>query len=172
MTGRDYRGALHDVLDGPLAAKGLDLEDVQVTTAGRRRVVRVLVDKDGGVSLDDIAEATTHVSAALDAEEILGEGAYTLEVTSPGVDRPLTSPRHWRRNVDRLVKVTLHTKETLTGRILEADDSSVTLTCDGRPTRLPYDAIAKARIEIEFNRPVTPQRDAASNGHDAHDGKE
>ena len=172
MTGRDYRGALLDVLDAPLAANGLDLEDVQVTTAGRRRVVRVLVDKDGGVSLDDIAEATTSVSAALDSEDVLGDGSYTLEVTSPGVDRPLTSPRHWRRNVDRLVKVTLQTRQTLTGRILEADDASVTLTSDGRPTRLEYGDIAKARVEIEFNRPATPVRDAASAGRDAHDGKE
>jgi ribosome maturation factor RimP len=172
MTGRDYRGALLDVLDGPLAANGLDLEDVQVTTAGRRRVVRVLVDKDGGVSLDDIAEATTSVSAALDSDDVLGDGSYTLEVTSPGVDRPLTSPRHWRRNVDRLVKVTLHTRQTLTGRILEADDTSVTLTCDGRPTRLEYGDIAKARVEIEFNRPATSGRDTASVGRDAHDGKE
>jgi ribosome maturation factor RimP len=170
VTGRDYREALLDVLGEPLAAEGLDLEEVQVSTAGRRRVVRVLVDKDGGVSLDDIAEATTLVSAALDATDVLGEGAYTLEVTSPGVDRPLSAPRHWRRNVDRLVKVTPRTGEVFTGRILAVDDTAATIDVDGVHTRVPYADVAKARIEIEFNRPASALQHAGhADGSDAHD---
>jgi ribosome maturation factor RimP len=89
----------------------LDLDAVEVKPAGKRTVVRVVVDGDGpdggGPSLDDIAEATRAVSATLDSSDVTGKGPYTLEVTSRGVTRPLTLPRHWRRNLDRLVKVSL-----------------------------------------------------------------
>lgn len=155
MSGRDYRSALLGVLARPLAAIGLDLEDVEVTAAGRRRVVRVLVDKDGGVSLDDVAGAATDVSAVLDSSDLLGDGSYTLEVTSPGVDRPLTLPRHWRRNVDRLVKVTRTSGETVTGRVIEAGDASATLDVDGARTEQPYSDVATARVEVEFSRPAS-----------------
>lgn len=153
MTGHESREALLGMLAGPLAAKGLDLEDVQLTGAGRRRIIRVLIDKDGGVSLDDIADATADVSAALDHEDVLGNAPYTLEVTSPGVDRPLSLARHWRRNVDRLVKVTPRAGEPFTARITAADDSGATVEVDGVETGLVYADIAKARVEIEFNRP-------------------
>jgi ribosome maturation factor RimP len=155
VSGPDYRSALLGVLTDPLATSGLDLEDVQVTSAGRRKVVRVLVDKDGGVSLDEVAGATTDVSAVLDSSDVLGDGSYTLEVTSPGVDRPLTLPRHWRRNVDRLVKVTRTSGETVTGRVIEAGDTSATLDVDGARTEQPYRDVAKARVEIEFSRPAS-----------------
>ena len=80
-------------------------------------MLRVAVDKDGGVTLDDVAEATRAVSEVLDESDVMGEQPYTLEVTSRGVDRPLTLPRHWRRNADRLVTVTLTAGEQVTGRI-------------------------------------------------------
>jgi len=83
----------------------MDLESVRVGSAGRRRLLRVIVDADGGVSLDGIALVSREVSARLDATGAMGEAPYTLEVSSPGVDRPLTLPRHWRRAVGRLVRV-------------------------------------------------------------------
>ena len=86
-------------------AAGMDLESVRVGSAGRRRLLRVIVDADGGVSLDGIALVSREVSARLDATGAMGEAPYTLEVSSPGVDRPLTLPRHWRRAVGRLVRV-------------------------------------------------------------------
>jgi ribosome maturation factor RimP len=141
-------GALRD----PLSVLGLDLEAVELTPAGKKRVLRVAVDKDGGVTLDDIAEATRAVSRELDGEDLMGEQAYTLEVTSRGVDRPLTEPRHWRRNHDRLVRATLRDGTQLTGRIGESDESGVTLDVSGAPRRLEFDAIAKALVQIEFNR--------------------
>jgi ribosome maturation factor RimP len=141
-------GALRD----PLSVLGLDLEGVELTPAGKKRVLRVAVDKDGGVTLDDIAEATRAVSRELDGEDLMGEQAYTLEVTSRGVDRPLTEPRHWRRNHDRLVRATLRDGTQLTGRIGESDESGVTLEVSGTPRRLEFDAIAKALVQIEFNR--------------------
>jgi len=88
-------------------ALGMDLESVKVTTAGRRRLLRMVVDSDGGVSLDDAALASRELSVTLDASDVMGDMPYTLEVSSPGVDRPLTEPRHWQRAVGRLVRVPL-----------------------------------------------------------------
>ncbi len=119
MSGAMPTETLLDLLRPPLTDSGLDLEAVEISSAGRRRVVRVLVDKDGGVTLDDLADATRVVGARLDETDALGERPYTLEVTSPGIDRPLTEPRHWRRNVNRLVSVTLSDGVTVSGRILE-----------------------------------------------------
>jgi ribosome maturation factor RimP len=143
---------ISEALGDPLAALGLDLEAVELTPAGRGRVLRIAVDKDGGVTLDDIAEATKAVSAALDDSDLMGETAYTLEVTSRGVDRPLTEPRHWRRNHDRLVKATLDDGSQLTGRIGASDDTGVTLDVSGIDRRLSYERIAKALVQVEFNR--------------------
>ena len=94
-------------INGPLADLGLDLEAVELSPAGKRRVLRIAVDQDGGVTLDDIAVATKKVDGVLEESDVMGELPYLLEVTSRGVDSPLTLPRHWRRNADRLVKVTL-----------------------------------------------------------------
>ena len=95
--GHQTRAALLRLLEPVVAEAGFDLEDVLVTPAGKRRQVRVIVDGDGGVSLDDVAVVSQRVSAALDDSAAMGSGPYVLEVTSPGVDRPLTQPRHWRR---------------------------------------------------------------------------
>ena len=146
------RDRIEEALVGPLSEQGLDVEAVEVTPAGKRRVLRVAVDKDGGVTLDDVADATRAVSAVLDESDVMGEMPYTLEVTSRGVDRPLTLPRHWRRNADRLVKVTLVEGETLTGRITTCDDTTVTLDVDGAPRVLSYAEVARALVQIEFNR--------------------
>jgi ribosome maturation factor RimP len=138
-----------------LAALGLDLEAVELTPAGKRRVLRVAVDQDGGVTLDDIAAATRAVSDVLDDSDVMGEAAYTLEVTSRGVDRPLSEPRHWRRNRDRLVKVSLRGGTQVTGRVGDSDDSGVTLDISGARRRLAYDDVTKALVQIEFNRPTS-----------------
>lgn len=152
MTGHPSTESLLNVLREPLATSGLDVEAIEISTAGRRRVVRVLVDKDGGVTLDDLAAATTVVSDNLDDSDMLDDRPYTLEVTSPGTDRPLTAPRHWRRNVDRLVRVTRSDGSTVTGRITGADDDEAVVAVEGEPVRIGYQDVAKARIEVEFNR--------------------
>jgi ribosome maturation factor RimP len=156
VTGRQQPDALLDVLAAPLESRGLDLEGVEVSSAGRRRLVRVLVDKDGGVTLDEIAAATTLVSDELDATDVMGEAPYTLEVTSPGIDRPLTLPRHWARNVDRLVKVDPVDGAPYTGRILSAAERAARLDVDGAPREVRYDEVATARVEVEFNRRARP----------------
>jgi ribosome maturation factor RimP len=148
-----------DGVRDPLATLGLDLEVVELTPGGKRRVLRIAVDKDGGVTLDDIAEATRAVSEVLDESDVLGEMAYTLEVTSRGVDRPLTEPRHWRRNHDRLVKVTLPDGEPVTGRIGASDDAGVTLDVAGQAVQVAYADVQKALVQIEFNRKPAPQHE-------------
>jgi ribosome maturation factor RimP len=152
VAGDQTRERLVEELTRPLLEMGLDLEAVELTPAGRRRILRVAVDKDGGVTMDDVAEATREVSRVLDASDAMGEQPYTLEVTSPGVDRPLTHPRHWRRNQDRLVKVVTRTGTTLVGRILSEDEDAATLDVDGTQRRVPFDQVAKAHVQIEFNR--------------------
>ena len=143
-----------------LGALGLDLEAVELTPAGKRRVLRVAVDRDGGVTLDDIAAATRAVSDLLDDSDLMGEAAYTLEVTSRGVDRPLTEPRHWRRNRDRLVKASLRDGSQVTGRVGDSDDSGVTLDVSGSPRPLAYADVTKALVQIEFNRPTSHEGDS------------
>jgi ribosome maturation factor RimP len=149
------RSRIAEVLTEPLAATGLDVEAIDLTPAGKRRLLRVAVDKDGGVTLDDIAEATKEVSRVLDGptgSDVMGEQPYTLEVTSPGTDRPLTHPRHWRRNQGRLVKATLADGGTVTGRITDSDDTRAVLDVDGNRDEIAFVDVKKAKIEIEFNR--------------------
>jgi ribosome maturation factor RimP len=146
-----------DALRDQLTVLGLDLEAVELTPAGKRRVLRVAVDKDGGVTLDDIAEATRAVSTQLDDGDLMSETAYTLEVTSRGVDRPLTEPRHWRRNRDRLVRVSLRDGAQLTGRVGESDETGATVDVSGEARRVAYDDVAKALVQIEFNRPTSKE---------------
>ena len=150
-----HRGRLREVIAPVVEETGYDLEDLVVSRAGRRHLLRVVVDADGGISLDEIAELSRDISAALDrAEEAGGEftaGEYVLEVGSPGVDRPLTQPRHWRRNIGRLVAVTAADRR-LTGRITAADEAGVTLDLDGRQEVYGYPDLGPGRVQIEFSR--------------------
>lgn len=153
MTGHQPRQELLEVLTEPLSASGYDLEDIEVSQAGRRSLIRVLVDTDAGVTLDGVAAATRLVSELLDSHDVLDEQPYTLEVTSPGIDRPLTAERHWRRNIGRLVKIKLAAGDVFNGRITDAaaDCASVETDLGGRD--VSYTDISSARVEIEFNRP-------------------
>ena len=140
------------LLEPVIASLGVDLEDVDVTDAGRRRRVRVVIDRDGGVDLDTVADVSRAVSEALDASDVLGDAPYVLEVTSPGVDRPLDEPRHWRRARGRLVACTLRDGSTVTGRITDSDDAEVTLETEDGPWTGALSDIAKARVQVEFRR--------------------
>lgn len=148
----EKRERIAQSLTDPLAALGLDLEAVELSAAGKRSVLRIAVDKDGGVTMDDVTEATRAVNEILDADGVMGETPYLLEVTSRGVDRPLTLERHWRRNADRLVKVTLVEGGTFEGRIGAAEAEKVTLDVDGAERELLYADVAKALVQVEFNR--------------------
>jgi ribosome maturation factor RimP len=179
MTGTDVvRGAVEAAL---AAGSGLLLEDVTITPAGRRRVVRVTVDRlvpddtddvtttVEPLTLDEVADATRLVSDALDESDVLGEQPYTLEVTTPGVGHPLTQPRHFRRNVGRLVRVVLDDGQ-VTGRIQRAGRSDLTVEVSAtkkapaHERRIGYDEISKAVVEVEFSRPGTGNDGGALSG--------
>jgi ribosome maturation factor RimP len=163
-------GGIADVIGPVVAAAGMDLESVRVTAAGRRRLLRVVVDSDRGVSLDDAATVSRELSAALDAAALMGDFPYTLEVSSPGVDRPLTNRRHWRRAVGRLVQVTVTNATgsgSMAGRIVSADADGVTLDVEGDPKtrrRFPYAVLGPGAIQVEFGHPPT-ELGATRDGH-------
>jgi ribosome maturation factor RimP len=149
---------LRELLEPLVAARQLDLEEIEVSRAGRRRVLRVIVDSDDGVELDACAEVSRALSEKLDETDAMGEDEYVLEVSSPGADRPLTEHRHYVRATGRLVKLRLTEGSELVARVLGVDDEGLDLEVPGvkgrKPTarRVEFAEIAKARVEIEFNR--------------------
>ncbi|TDC22302.1 ribosome maturation factor RimP [Streptomyces sp. 8K308] len=152
---------LRELLEPLAAERGLDLEEVRITPAGRRKVLRVAVDTDGGVGLEACAELSREVSAALDASDVMGAAPYVLEVTSPGAERPLTEPRHYRRSVGRLVRAQLREGGELVARITCVDDAGLDLEVPGEKgrkataRRVEFADIARARVEVEFSRRPT-----------------
>jgi ribosome maturation factor RimP len=140
------------LIEPAVAAAGLDLESVRMTVAGKRRLLRIVVDSDHGVSLDDVADVSREVSAVLDASNALGDVPYTLEVSSPGVDRPLTEPRHWRRARGRLVRAKAAGEGSVEGRLLAADADGVTLGLPGGERRFPYADLGAGRVQVEFGK--------------------
>lgn len=145
--------AVRAVAESAVGSAGMVLEDVTVTPAGRRRVLRVVVDLPddalGGVPVEKVESAARALSDALDSSDVMGGTPYVLEVTSPGVDRPLTERRHWLRARGRIVTVTLADGGAVAGRLTEAGDDGVVV--DGRP--VCWDDVRKGRVEVEFNRP-------------------
>jgi ribosome maturation factor RimP len=140
----------------PLVTRaGYDLEDLVVSAAGRRRLVRIVVDRDGGVTLDDTAALSREVSQALDEQpDLFGDSPFVLEVTSPGVDRPLTAERHWRRNLGRLVKVepSAPGEAAVIGRIIGVEPSRITVETEAGAVEFAPETIARAVVQVELNR--------------------
>ncbi len=158
--------SVREQLDPAVQALGLVLEDVEVLRAGSQSVLRVVVDlpqdQPGSLSLDQVAEATHAISHVLDRADPMGESSYTLEVSSPGVERPLTAPRHLRRNIARLVRLTLRDGESVTGRIVAVDeDDAVLLLLPGakkgmaatRQRQIAWEQIVQGVVQVEFNPP-------------------
>ena len=145
------RERLLDLLAPVVTKAGYDLEDVSVTSAGRRSLVRVTVDADGGIDLDAVAEVSRIISEALDEEGDGFAGPYVLEVSSPGVDRPLTEPRHWRRAIGRIVKVPVG-ERTLSGRVTAVAETGVCLELDKGPHEVAWHELGKGVVQVEFRR--------------------
>ncbi|MET7853617.1 ribosome maturation factor RimP [Streptomyces avermitilis] len=149
---------LRELLEPLVGSQGLDLEQIEVESVGRKRVLRVVVDSDEGADLDAIADVSRALSAKLDETDAMGEGEYTLEVGTPGAERALTEHRHYVRAVDRLVRFQLTEGEELVARILTVDDAGLDLEVPGvkgrkaTTRRLAFEDIAKARVQVEFNR--------------------
>jgi len=157
---------LYTLLEPAVLANRLYLEDVSIHVAGANRVVHVVVDlpqeETGGVSLDVIAEISKTLSDILDNDPSTDSRPYDLEVSSPGVGRPLTDERHWHRARGRLVTVNVIQGDNVTGRIQSVDDGGVTLVPElavkkgmkpkqGEPVKLPFDRIRSGKVEIEFS---------------------
>ncbi|MEO3977361.1 ribosome maturation factor RimP [Streptomyces sp. CAU 1734] len=150
---------LRELLEPLVGAAGLDLEEIDISRAGRRRQLRIIVDSEEGATLDACAELSRAVSAKLDETDAMGEGEYVLEVSSPGADRPLTEHRHYTRAVGRLVRFQLNEEGgELVARIRAVDGEGLDLEVPGvkgrkpKAHRIAFADIARARVEIEFNR--------------------
>jgi ribosome maturation factor RimP len=166
----EQRERLRELVEPIVTAAGYDLEDLSVSRAGRRHLVSIAVDSDSGVDLDAVAVLARTISHDIDAAEAGGEelipGEFELEVGSRGVDRPLTEPRHWRRNTGRLVTVPVGPQpatEQLTGRVTAVDDAGVTLAVEDRgkpgtkrrpptPRLVLWSELGPGRVQVEFGR--------------------
>ena len=145
-----------------LTTIGVDLEDLQITTAGRREVVRVVVDRDGGIDLDLIADISRQVAELLDNSPLADEivGTYVLEVSSPGTDRPLTEEKHWRRAERRLVEATLADDSVVTGRIVRTEAGVVEIEqADGEVRAVPLSSLRRGVVQLEFSRAASDSSD-------------
>ena len=131
-----------------LSALGFYLEDVTITSAGRRSMLTIIVDGDTHLSLDQVTSATKAISEIVESLQSLGDTPFTLEVTSPGLDRPLTTPRHWRKNIDRLVKVVLLDGKEIKGRIKATSEDSATVD----QSEINFAEIKRASLEVEFKQ--------------------
>ena len=131
-----------------LSALGFYLEDVTITSAGRRSMLTIIVDGDTHLSLDQVTSATKAIGEIVESLQSLGDTPFTLEVTSPGLDRPLTKPRHWRKNIDRLVKVVLLDGKEIKGRIKAASEDSATVD----QSEINFTEIKRASLEVEFKQ--------------------
>jgi ribosome maturation factor RimP len=183
---------LTSMLEPVISAAGLELESVRIGRAGRRSVLRVVVDGEQGVSLDDIATVSRAVAAAVDASDAMGPGAYTLEVSSPGIDRPLTEPRHWRRASGRLVRAAVTASAGATsaragavsssrtepagppaieGRVVSAGPSGVIFEIDGERREFGYGELGPGQVQVEFGSRAEG-RGQSADGEDAAEGVE
>jgi ribosome maturation factor RimP len=163
---------LRSLLDPVVSECGFDLDHIEVSAVGRRRLVRVLIDSDDGVTLDDVGVATQAIARAMESSQVMGEASYTLEVSSRGIDRPLTLPRHWRRNVGRLVTVVRVDGSTITGRISRSDLAAATLDVDGDELSVDFADVKKAQIQVEFNKPPRRRSPKPRIAGRASDGEE
>jgi ribosome maturation factor RimP len=170
MSGDSRRAAarperLAELLEPVVSAAGLDLESIRVGRAGRRSLLRVVVDADQGVDTDRIAQVSRAVAAEVDASDVMGSAPYTLEVSSPGVDRPLAEPRHWRRASGRLVQVPLSdTAGTVQGRVITAGPGGVTLDVGGERREFGYADLGPGQIQVEFGKLAGGAEDSAPDG--------
>jgi len=149
----DLARRLEPIVADAVSTVGFDLDALEVQQAGRRKLVKVTVDSDDGVEVDKLAHANRAVSAALDDHDHLIVGSYELEVTSPGLSRPLTQQRHWRRARFRLVRITPKDGDEYVGRVGHAGEKSARVLADGRIRDVSYASVSKAVVEIEFKQP-------------------
>lgn len=147
-----YSERLTEELSSVISDSQFYLEDVTVRSAGRRLLVQVVIDADGPLDLDEVARLSRQIDLHIEEFGLLDDVAFTLEVTSPGVDRPLTLPRHWRNNIGRKVHVVLSDDSVFEDRIESVSHDSVTFETRGA---MALAEITQGLVQIEFNRPRT-----------------
>lgn len=170
----DDGSPLESLVRGVVEREGYELESLEVGRAGRRQLIRVIVDSAdsadhaadaaAGISLDGVAAVSRAVAAELEEHDELLGGPYTLEVTSPGVDRPLTAARHWRRNRLRLVRARLADGGEVVGRVGDCDTEAVTLLVSGQLRRVAFAELDRAVVEVEFRPPPADELAALADG--------
>ena len=144
---------LTELLNPVVSRAGFVLEEVTVTPVGKRRLVSVVIDRENSnPSLDEVTVVSKEISIILDTYSQMGEMPFTLEVTTPGVDRPLTLPRHWKKNIGRLVKITPKQGDKFIGRISEVSENQVKLELEKELLTVDLGDVSRAQIEVEFNR--------------------
>jgi ribosome maturation factor RimP len=147
---------LIELLTPAVLEAGFYLEDIHIATPGSHRIVTCIVDGDSSLNLDQVTSVSRVISELLDVAPFMGETPFTLEVTSPGVDRPLVLPRHFAKNYDRLLKVIRLDGSEVIGRIASNTDESVTLTVvtkkESHEEVVQLADIKRALVEIEFSR--------------------
>jgi ribosome maturation factor RimP len=151
--------SITELIEPAVTEAGFFLEEVQNTSAGSHRIITCIVDGQTPLNLDQVTQVSRLISELLDTATFMDETPFTLEVTSPGVDRPLTLPRHWTKNLTRLVKVTLQDGAVTTGRLTEFNEVTATLVenIKGRikTHQVNFSDLKRAVVEIEFNRKET-----------------
>jgi ribosome maturation factor RimP len=136
------------VITPAIESLGFYVEDITITSAGKRSMLTVIVDGDTHLSLDQVTVATKAISEIVENLPTLGNNPFTLEVTSPGLDRPLTKPRHWRKNQERLIKIVLNDGKEINGRIKDSTESAVTVD----DKSINFADIKRATLEVEFKK--------------------
>jgi ribosome maturation factor RimP len=162
---------IRKAIEPVVQAAGADLEELQIQQAGRREIVRVVVDRDGGIDLNLVSDISREISSALDSEPLNSEfaGTFVLEVTSPGVDRPLTVLKHWRRSIDRLVDVELKDGTGFTGRITSITEDAIVFEVTQGKTQevrtVAFADIKRGMVQVEFNRVTIEDEGEVTDGH-------
>ncbi len=133
---------------------GVRVYDVEIVGNARNPFVRVYLDREGGISLDECAKFSRSLSALLDVEDLF-PAAFVLEVSSPGIDRQLKKLKHYEQSIGKLARVVMKKTEdannVFIGRIIDVQDNLISLlTGDGQNLLIPFDTISRARLEIEL----------------------
>ncbi|MFM7451205.1 MAG: ribosome maturation factor RimP [Actinomycetota bacterium] len=144
---------LNELLAPVVKASGLLLEEIKVIPVGRSRIISVMVDhEERNLNLDEVAASSRVISEILENYSQLGDNPFTLEVTSPGVDRPLVKAYQWKKNLGRLISIVKVDGEKLIGRLKSLDFDSASLEVKSGKVSILFSDIKRATVEIKFNR--------------------
>lgn len=150
------QSSISELIAPAVTKAGYFLEEVHIANPGNHRIITCIIDGTSPLNLDQVTEISRLISALLDEATFMDDSEFTLEVSSPGLDRPLTQERHWKKNLTRLIKVISNDGTELIGRLKEYDDVKATLIENikgrGKSHVVAFADIKRAVVEVEFNR--------------------